>query len=164
MKNMTESIKQFLKMARERNLDVNGSAEEWWFIINGIKLDSRFNVPQTKVMIKIRAELNDAVILIPNDVVIRPDAGISCDFITTTTAGWNCIFLNTFLDVNGEIIELVFSVAGALANLSLYNLVSKKDITKPAEVIPVEVTRINEESSDNLLVIEQNRRNENGIN
>lgn len=138
MKNIVESIKQFLEMTKERNLDVNGSAEELWFIINGLKLDPCFNVPETRVMIKFRQGFNDTIILIPEDVAIRPDAGISSDFIIPImdNGEWKCIFPNTFLDVNGEILELVFSVAGALANLSLYNLVSKKNIM-PAEISPV---------------------------
>jgi hypothetical protein len=161
MKNVTESIEQFLDMARERNLDAKGIARELWFVINELKLDPRFNVPQTKVMFLIHPRSNDALILIPEDVIVRPDASVSCEFITSVRypAGWKCIFPNTFLNVNGEIIELVFSVAGALANLSLYNLIDPKGIARPTEAIPVEVTRIQEDTPVNSSLTPQNRRN-----
>lgn len=164
MKNVIESIEQFLEMAKERNLKADGSARDLCFTVDGLKLDPCFNVSQTRAMFLIHPRSNDALILIPQDVVVRPDAGVSCEFITSARypAGWKCIFPNTFLNVNGEIIELVFSVAGALANLSLYNLIKPKATARPTEVITVEVTRIQEDIQVNSSLTPQNRRNENG--
>ncbi len=130
MSKIKRTIEQFLVNAQERDLNVKGNAEELWFVINGIKLDSRFNVPETPVMIRFKENSNDPVILIPEDVSIRPDAAISDKFIDPSghIEGWHSVFPDLFLDVDGEIIELLFSVSGLLANLSLYNLVSPESI------------------------------------
>jgi hypothetical protein len=151
MKDIAKSIEQFLEMARERKFSVSGNATDSCLVINGLKLDSRFNVPETNVMIRFRPESNDAIILLPKDVAIRPDAGLSSEFIepVDNPEGWNCVFPNTFLNVDGDIFEVVFSVAGALANLSLYNLVSPNPITRSANAILVEATRVQNNSPEN---------------
>ena len=84
--------------------------------------------------------------MIPDQVQIKPEAQITDDFIVPIMypVGWNGIFPGVFLDVNNDIPELVLSVAGALANLSLFNLCSENDIFKPSEVISVEVNRVQE--------------------
>jgi hypothetical protein len=130
MSKTKQSIEQFLVNAQERNLKVRGNAEELWFAIDGIKLDPRFNVPETPVMIRFEENSNDPIILIPEEVSIRPDAAISDKFIESSghIVGWHSVFPDLFLDIDGEIIELVFSVSGVLANLSLYNLVSPESI------------------------------------
>lgn len=130
MSKTKQSIEQFLVNAQERNLNVKGNAEELWFVVDGIKLDSRFNVPETPVMVRFKENSNDPIILIPEEVSIRPDAAISDKFIESSDylAGWRSVFSNLFLDVDGEIIELIFSISGVLANLSLYNLVSTESI------------------------------------
>ncbi len=130
MSKTKQSIEQFLVNAQERNLKVRGNAEELWFAVDGIKLDSRFNVPETPVMIRFKENSNDPIILIPKEVSIRPDADISDKFIDSSgdMEGWHSVFSGLFLDVDGEIIELLFSISGVLANLSLYNLVSIENI------------------------------------
>ena len=123
------SIEQFLVNAQERNLNVKGNAEELWFVVDGIKLDPRFNERETPVMVRFKENSNDPVILIPEEVSIKPDAAISDKFIESCDVeGWRSVFPNLFLDVDGEIIELLFSISGVLANLSLYNLVSPESI------------------------------------
>lgn len=138
MSKTKQSIEQFLVNAQERDLNVRGNAEELWFAVDGIKLDSKFNVPKTPVMIRFKEDSNDPIILIPEEVSIRPDAAISDKFIESSdhVAGWHSVFPDLFLDIDGEIIELVFSVSGVLANLSLYNLVSPEsiDVIKGDEV------------------------------
>jgi hypothetical protein len=133
MSALNRSISQFLATARERNLDVKGNAKELWFTVNGVKLDSRFNVPETQVMIRLRENSLSPLILIPENVTIRPEAGISGEFINSVVypKGWQCVFPGLFLDVDDELIELLFSVAGVLGNLTLYNLVSPEGIEKP---------------------------------
>ncbi len=147
MSKTKRSIEQFLVNSQERNLNVKGNAEELWFVVDGIKLDSRFNVPETPVMVRFKENSNDPIILIPEEVSIRPDAAISDKFIESSDylAGWRSVFSNLFLDVDGEIIELIFSISGVLANLSLYNLVSTESIemANDNEVI-AEFTDINE--------------------
>jgi hypothetical protein len=130
MSKTKQSIEQFLVNAQERNLKVRGNAEELWFVIDGIKLDPRFNVPEAPVMVRFKENSNDPIILIPEEVSIRPDAAISDKFIDSSDhiEGWHTVFSNLFLDVDGEIIELLFSISGVLANLSLYNLVSIESI------------------------------------
>lgn len=130
MSKTKQSIEQFLVNAQERNLNVKGNAEEQWFVIDGIKLDPRFNVPETPVMVRFKENSNDPIILVPEEVSIRPDATISDKFIEPSghIEGWRSVFPNLFLDVDGEIIELLFSISGVLANLSLYNLISPKSI------------------------------------
>ncbi len=130
MSKTKRSIEQFLANAQERNLNVKGNAEELWFVVDGIKLDPRFNLPETPVMVRFKENSNDPVILIPEEVLIRPDAAISDKFIESSdhVEGWRSVFSNLFLDVDGEIIELLFSISGVLANLSLYNLVSPESI------------------------------------
>ncbi|HBG28994.1 MAG: hypothetical protein A2Y10_14770 [Planctomycetes bacterium GWF2_41_51] len=162
MKNVIESIEQFLSMAKERNLDASGNPNNLCFTVNGLKLDQCFNVPQTRVMFIIHPQNKDALILIPEEVAIRSDAKLSCDFISSSRfpVGWKCVFENTFLNI-GNVFELVFSVAGLLANLSLYNLIRKQDVTKKADVTPVEVLRIlenlsNDSSSNNSEQINKN--------
>ena len=138
MSKIKRTIEQFLINAKERNLNVKGNAEELWFVVDAIKLDSRFNVPETPVMIRFKEDSNDPIILIPKEVSIRPDAGISDSFIKSCDIeGWHSVFPDLFLDVDGEIIELIFSISGVLANLSLYNLVSPENIemAKGKEVI-----------------------------
>ncbi|MCK5175131.1 MAG: hypothetical protein KAR47_17180, partial [Planctomycetes bacterium] len=126
MSKTKQSIEQFLVNAQKRNLKVRGNTEDLWFAVDGIKLDSRFNVPETSVMIRFKENSNDPIILIPEEVSIRPDTAISDKFIESSShiEGWHSVFSNLFLDVDGEIIELLFSISGVLANLSLYNLVS----------------------------------------
>lgn len=130
MSKIKQSIEQFLVNAQERNLKVRGNAEELWLAVDGIKLDSRFNVTETPVMIRFKENSNDPVILIPKEVLIRPDATISDEFINQSDEieDWNSIFSGLFLDVDDEITELIFSISGVLANLSLYNLVSPESI------------------------------------
>ena len=130
MSKIKQSIEQFLVNAQKRNLKVRGNSEELWFAVAGIKLDSRFNVPETPVMIRFKDNSNDPIILIPKEVSIRPAAAISDKFIDPSDhiEGWRSVFSNLFLDVDGEIIELLFSISGVLANLSLYNLVSTESI------------------------------------
>lgn len=139
MSKIKQSIEQFLVNAQERNLKVRGNAEDLWFAIDGIKLDPRFNVPETPVMIRFKENSNDPIILIPEEVSIRPDTAISDKFIGSPDSieGWHSVFSNLFLDVDGEIIELLFGVSGVLANLSLYNLVSPEsiEITNTKEII-----------------------------
>jgi len=81
MSKTKQSIEQFLVNAQERNLKVRGNSEELWFIVDGIKLDSRFNVPETPVMVRFKENSNDPIILIPEEVSIRPDAAIFDKFI-----------------------------------------------------------------------------------
>ena len=151
MSKTKQSIEQFLVNAQDRNLNVKGNAEELWFVIDGIKLDSRFNVPETTVMIRFKENSNDPIILIPEEVSIRPDAAISDKFIDSSDdmEGWNSVFSGLFLDVDGEIIELLFSISGVLANLSLYNLVSIEniEIANDEEVIAESINT--DESSNN---------------
>ena len=130
MSNIKQAIKELLVHAKERNFDIKGDAEGLWFIVEKVRLDPRFNVPETPVMIKFENASNNPAVLIPQDISIKPDAGISDSFIESSTyiEGWQSIFPGLFLDVNGELIELIFSVAGILGNLSLYNLVSPNDI------------------------------------
>ena len=139
MSKTKQSIEQFLVNAQERNLKVKGNVEELWFAVDRIKLDSRFNVPETLVMIRFKENSNDPIILLPKEVSIRPDATISDNFIDSSDdmEGWNSVFSGLFLDVDGEIIELLFSISGVLANLSLYNLVSNEslEISNDKEVI-----------------------------
>jgi hypothetical protein len=125
-----KAIEQFLASAQERNLNVHGNPEKLWFVIDGIKLDPCFNLQETPVMVRFQQDSNEPIVLIPEDVAIRPDAGISDTFFNSWTCikGWRCIFPGLFLDVNEDVLELVFSVAGILANLSLYNIVSREDI------------------------------------
>lgn len=105
-------------------------ADHLWFVIEKLRLDPRFNVPESDVMIKFEKASNNPTILIPKEVSIKPNAGISNDFIVSAMyiAGWKSVFPGIFLDVNGELIELIFSIAGILGNLSLFNLVSPKPI------------------------------------
>jgi len=130
MSKTKQSIEDFLVNAQERNLKVRGNADELWFAVDGIKLDSRFNVPETPVMIRFKENSNNPIILLPKEVSIRLDAAISDEFLGPSgeIEGWNNVFPNLFLDVDGEITELLFSISGVLANLSLYNLVSPESI------------------------------------
>ena len=90
-------------------------------------------------MIRFKENSNDPIILLPKEVSIRPDTAISDKFINSSDdmEGWNTVFSGLFLDVDGEIIELIFSISGVLANLSLYNLVSPESIemAKGKEVV-----------------------------
>ena len=150
MSNTKRSIEQFFANADERNLKVRGSAEELWFVVDGIKLDHRFNMAQTPLMIRFPEGSNDPVILIPEEVSLKPDADILCSFIESSDCikGWNSIFPGLFLDVDGEVIELLFSIAGVLGNLLLYNLVSPENIeTANNNEIIAEI--INENETDN---------------
>lgn len=130
MSKTKRSIEQFLENANERNLKVRGNAEELWLVIDGIRLDHRFNMAQTPLMVRFIEGSNDPTILIPEEVSLKPDADISGTFIEPSDCikGWSSVFPGLFLDVDGEIIELIFSIAGAIGNLSLYNLVSPESI------------------------------------
>jgi len=140
MSSIKQSIEELLVSAQERNFDIKGDAQGLWFVIGKVRLDPRFNVPETPVMIKFEKTSNNPAVLIPEEVSIKPDAGISDSFIESSTyiEGWRCIFPGLFLDVDGEMIELIFGIAGILANLSLYNLVSPENI-ETAEANEVEV-------------------------
>lgn len=130
MSNLKQSIEDLLKTAQKRNINIRGRSEGLWFIVEKLRLDPRFTMPETDVMIKFETTSYDPVVLIPQDVSLRPDAGISDDFIEASNyiEGWKSIFPGLFLDVNGEMLELVLSVAGILGNLSLFNLVSPEAI------------------------------------
>ena len=109
-------------------------------------------------MIKFKDDSNNPIILIPEDVSIKPSAAISDSFfdLESPQEGWRCIFPNLFLDVDGEIIELLFSVAGTLGNLSLYNLVSPESIEKPEGVeITAEFVSADDDPIDSKPVEEQ---------
>ncbi len=133
MSQIKQSIQDLLTNANNRNVRIRGVAEELCFVVENVKIDTRFTVPESDVMIKFEGNSNDPMILIPHDVSIRPDARITDSFIESTSnvEGWKSVFPGLFLDVNGELIELIFSVTGLLGNLSLYNLVSLESIDLP---------------------------------
>ena len=135
MSRIRESIEEFIASAQERSLHVTGNADELWFVVDDIALDSRFSAPTTRVMIRFEEDSNDPQILIPEDVCIDPSAAISDTFIDSASCieGWHRVFPNLFLDVDGEVVELLFSLAGVLGNLSLYDFVSPESIEKPNE-------------------------------
>ena len=153
MSKIKRTIEQLLVSARERNIDIKGNAEGLWFVIGKVRLDPRFNVPETSVMIKFEKASNNPAVLIPEEVSIKLNAGISDSFIESSTyiEGWRCIFPGLFLDVDGELIELIFGVAGILANLSLYNLVSPEnvEVTEERRVKEVIAEFVDTDKQDN---------------
>jgi len=130
MSNLKQSIEDLLTTAHKRNIYIRGSSEGLWFIVEKVRLDPSFTVPESDVMIKFENASHDPMVLIPQDVSLRPDAGIPDDFIEASNyiEGWKSIFPGLFLDVNGEMLELVMCVAGILGNLSLFSLVSPEAI------------------------------------
>lgn len=149
MLQIKKSIQDLITNANNRKVHVRGDAEELWFVIEGVRVDSRFTVLESDIMIKFENNSNNPTILIPQNVSIRPNAKITDCFIESTSEveGWKSIFPGLFLDVNGELIELIFSVTGLLGNLSLYNLVSLESINLPDnEIIANFVDEAEEES------------------
>ncbi len=142
MSNLKQSIEDLLTTAHKRNVNIRGSSEGLWFIVEKLRLDPRFTMPEADIMIKFETTSSDPMILIPQDASVRPDAGISDHFIGSSSyiEGWKQIFPGLFLEVNGELIELIFSVTGILGNLSLYNLVSPEPIELPEKEVISEFT------------------------
>jgi len=117
-KDIKQSIAELLSKAKQIGLAIEGNAEGMWFVIKNLKLGKPFSRPKTKLMIKFIADSNDPVMLVPENLNVRPDPQVCPNLVGTTPCfeGWKPLCPHMFQDVADDLLTFISCLTGFLAN------------------------------------------------
>ncbi|GAG09618.1 unnamed protein product [marine sediment metagenome] len=121
---VSEPLANLLTNANKRGLDIEGSAEGCWFLLNNVKAGTPFDKPKTKVMVKFLQGSNDPIILVPEnlDLKIRDHTCPHFTERTTYIKGWKSLCPHMFQDIGDEMLQFIACLIGFMAKPSLCGL------------------------------------------
>lgn len=116
-----EAITELLSQAAQKNLSIEGSPENGWFVLERIRLGRPFNRAFSSVMIKFVGENHDPMVLLPDTVRTADNSGVCPNFIAATPClkGWKALCPHMFQDVGEELLLFITCLCGFLANPDL---------------------------------------------